>query len=204
MMDYVNAVGLSVMVAETDSIYAKIALVDTLIAIVVARLNNYQFWKQSFLCEVIGALNTNIYLETCHGVLVGYSAFKNSRGIEFSHFLCWVEYLFCMFIIHVNFFTISLKIFKYTVNLSFIKTRLADAGIVLPITEEDIEKVAPLRSFIHRTSMDEDCTCAVCVDPVTPKMLHRKLPCGHIFHPTCVDEWLTKKGNCPMCRQCMI
>ena len=26
----------------------------------------------------------------------------------------------------------------------------------------------------------------------------RKLPCGHIFHASCVDEWLTRRSNvCP-------
>jgi Tfp pilus assembly ATPase PilU len=27
-----------------------------------------------------------------------------------------------------------------------------------------------------------------------------KLPCGHIFHPECVSEWLCKQASCPICR----
>jgi hypothetical protein len=32
--------------------------------------------------------------------------------------------------------------------------------------------------------------------------LRRILPCGHRFHPACVDEWIKKqRGTCPTCRQ---
>lgn len=33
----------------------------------------------------------------------------------------------------------------------------------------------------------------------------RELPCGHIFHPECVDEFLIKNSSlCPMCKHCML
>lgn len=52
--------------------------------------------------------------------------------------------------------------------------------------------------------------CAICCDieeQVTEEgagaqSRWRVLPCGHRFHPSCVDDWLRKSsGTCPTCRQ---
>lgn len=33
----------------------------------------------------------------------------------------------------------------------------------------------------------------------------RELPCGHIFHPVCIDEFLAQNSSlCPMCKRCML
>lgn len=41
--------------------------------------------------------------------------------------------------------------------------------------------------------------CPICLELMwcEPK----KLACGHLFHITCVDEWLEIKNICPLCRQ---
>lgn len=30
--------------------------------------------------------------------------------------------------------------------------------------------------------------------------LYRRLPCMHLFHIECVDQWLTNNKRCPICR----
>ncbi|KAK1377388.1 hypothetical protein POM88_033581 [Heracleum sosnowskyi] len=43
-------------------------------------------------------------------------------------------------------------------------------------------------------------TCSVCLEDLRPWMKFKKLPCSHIFHPTCIDHWLKEKTSCPNCR----
>jgi len=48
--------------------------------------------------------------------------------------------------------------------------------------------------------------CVICLDDFKPKSEVRRLPCGHIFHATCIEEWLLKKHhfNCPLCNKCYL
>lgn len=48
--------------------------------------------------------------------------------------------------------------------------------------------------------------CQICLeDYINRVSIIRSLPCGHIFHPECIDEFLTKNSSlCPICQQCML
>lgn len=43
--------------------------------------------------------------------------------------------------------------------------------------------------------------CIICLDDFQPESSVRVLPCGHIFHAECIDEWLLAKHHfsCPLC-----
>lgn len=45
-------------------------------------------------------------------------------------------------------------------------------------------------------------TCAICLDDfVSSDTVVRELPCGHIFHPDCIDSFLRENSSlCPMCK----
>ncbi|KAK3355415.1 hypothetical protein B0H65DRAFT_47110 [Neurospora tetraspora] len=44
-------------------------------------------------------------------------------------------------------------------------------------------------------------TCAICTDDFVRGTNVRRLPCGHFFHPPCIDPWLLNFGKtCPLCR----
>jgi len=42
--------------------------------------------------------------------------------------------------------------------------------------------------------------CVICFDEHIIGQTACKLPCGHIFHPECLKDWLAKQASCPICR----
>lgn len=53
----------------------------------------------------------------------------------------------------------------------------------------------------------EESNCPICLEDFEAGQKQRVLPCGHVFHVTCVDEWLVagirskNKTECPLCKQ---
>ncbi|EDS30900.1 predicted protein [Culex quinquefasciatus] len=41
-------------------------------------------------------------------------------------------------------------------------------------------------------------TCPICMEAVESR--GKFLTCGHLFHDTCIDSWLTSRTSCPLCR----
>ncbi|MCJ1310752.1 hypothetical protein MMC25_004418 [Agyrium rufum] len=51
------------------------------------------------------------------------------------------------------------------------------------------------------TNADNGLACSVCTDDFIKGQDIRVLPCGHKFHPECIDPWLLNvSGTCPLCR----
>ena len=53
--------------------------------------------------------------------------------------------------------------------------------------------------------------CAICVSDYECDDVQRRLPCGHLFHLECVDQWILKAATdysrtpgCPMCNKPVI
>jgi hypothetical protein len=44
-------------------------------------------------------------------------------------------------------------------------------------------------------------SCSVCLDCFSANQTLRKLGCCHAFHSDCIDPWLRKKADCPVCRR---
>ena len=43
-------------------------------------------------------------------------------------------------------------------------------------------------------------TCSICLEKYEVGQKLRTLPCLHNFHAECVDNWLGRKANCPVCK----
>ncbi|KAJ1410823.1 Zinc finger, RING-type [Sesbania bispinosa] len=49
--------------------------------------------------------------------------------------------------------------------------------------------------------INEDSECCICLAKYKDKEEVRQLPCSHIFHLKCVDQWLKIISCCPLCKQ---
>jgi len=50
--------------------------------------------------------------------------------------------------------------------------------------------------------LDGGCECPICLMDVQPGETVRYLPaCGHRFHKSCIDLWLLRRADCPLCKR---
>ncbi|XP_052181867.1 RING-H2 finger protein ATL56-like [Diospyros lotus] len=80
------------------------------------------------------------------------------------------------------------------------RRRLADPGYPsgAAVPPEELLKFLPLVKFAAGMAETD---CAVCLENFKEGDWCRSLPdCRHLFHANCVDKWLTKAANCPICR----
>lgn len=68
---------------------------------------------------------------------------------------------------------------------------------VLSLTPEALEKIP---EWSYEGGDSDELECAICFEPFADGDSCRFLQgCGHFFHKLCVDKWLIKKPNCPIC-----
>ncbi|GFF39964.1 putative RING finger protein [Aspergillus udagawae] len=86
------------------------------------------------------------------------------------------------------------------------------------IADTDIDKQLPLVKLsiwrtLHRgkQALGAECDapdpslCSICMEQLRDDEDVRPLPCEHIFHPACVDPWLTRyRTSCPLCRVSLV
>jgi hypothetical protein len=78
----------------------------------------------------------------------------------------------------------------------------ATSSSPLPISEKGLE--SPFASSTAATGFQPMCT--ICLEPFENRVtIIRELPCGHIFHPDCIDEFLGDCSSlCPLCKASML
>jgi hypothetical protein len=55
-----------------------------------------------------------------------------------------------------------------------------------------------LREVTHKES--NDAACPVCAEDFRRRERLLEMPCGHSFHPVCLQTWLRETNSCPVCR----
>jgi len=68
--------------------------------------------------------------------------------------------------------------------------------------EADTIEALPTRTFDAGAMGDkeEDMRCQICIEDFSEGDELRTLPCFHLFHAKCVDQWLKVNSICPTCR----
>jgi len=51
-----------------------------------------------------------------------------------------------------------------------------------------------------RTETDDVEKCTICLSDFEDDECVRRLPCMHLYHIDCVDQWLATNKRCPICR----
>lgn len=74
-----------------------------------------------------------------------------------------------------------------------------------PIMEEELrfspQELTDLPCMDALSCNAEGLDCVICLSSILPGDRVRLLPdCGHAFHRPCVDQWLLRAGNCPLCK----
>merc|ERR1712056_44043 len=90
----------------------------------------------------------------------------------------------------------------------------AGTGIDLAALEDVMPSCRPRIIGARSSDDDETCmqdsqmstsaACAVCLANLEEGEEARGLPCEHLFHRSCIDAWLAKSRQCPICRQAVI
>lgn len=42
--------------------------------------------------------------------------------------------------------------------------------------------------------------CIICMEGFESRVGGKQVPCGHVFHSTCIAKWLSDHNSCPLCR----
>jgi hypothetical protein len=70
-------------------------------------------------------------------------------------------------------------------------------NVICTLNEEEKNK---LNKVILENNLDK--CCSVCMDDLVKDNEVIILPCNHIFHTNCIEEWLSKYNyNCPVCKK---
>ena len=107
------------------------------------------------------------------------------------------------FLFYVTFFAIVMTYYGMPINL-FREVYMSFNALKqrLVAFSKYRQLMASMNRFATPTEEElaEDSSCIICRDEMTVETT-KKLPgCGHLFHKSCLREWLVQQQSCPTCR----
>lgn len=67
-----------------------------------------------------------------------------------------------------------------------------------------IDRTTSIVSFQHSDHEIQSQSCTICLEEFQLGLPVRRLPCRHMYHVACVDEWLSQCRICPVCKHDII
>jgi len=68
------------------------------------------------------------------------------------------------------------------------------------LSHETIERIEKFSWDSGAARQHDQTSCMVCLANFVDGEDVRKLPCSHVFHRHCIDEWLRRQTDCPICK----
>lgn len=119
-------------------------------------------------------------------------------------------YVYCVIMIIINYIQICLPciiaillipVFCFCMPcLIRLLARMQDAAAPKGATEAAIEALEQVTIQASDLGQGRENTCPICLNDMAVGEKVRILPCKHMFHSQCVDEWLRVNASCPTCR----
>ncbi|CAD8185479.1 unnamed protein product [Paramecium pentaurelia] len=80
--------------------------------------------------------------------------------------------------------------------------RINQSSLVINIIDQYMPKLkySEILEFPEFQELEIQETCSVCLQEYQKQTLCRFTPCHHIFHFNCLEQWIIKHENCPLCR----
>lgn len=74
-------------------------------------------------------------------------------------------------------------------------------GFGVPPVDDSVLQSCTTSHTYFKTALEASDQCAICLLAYDQGDCLRRLECGHRFHAACVDRWLARSGQCPICKQ---
>jgi len=69
-----------------------------------------------------------------------------------------------------------------------------------PTARSTLRSLPRVKVSSHDIEKNESNECSICLDALVIGEPALRIPCGHLFHEDCVEDWLKKSNECPVCR----
>ena len=62
------------------------------------------------------------------------------------------------------------------------------------------EELAKLQVVLFSELQTDEKSCSICLDEFVPESRLYTIPCKHLFHKACLEDWVAENYKCPVCR----
>ena len=62
------------------------------------------------------------------------------------------------------------------------------------------EELAKLQVILFSELQTDEKSCSICLDEFDPESQLYTIPCKHLFHKACLEDWVAENYKCPVCR----